>query len=134
MRLSVMMLVISGILGVFAFQAAFGLGGIQFGIGLLLGYAAYVLIILRTMGPPRIIGAMAVLTNRRLLLLGSRRVGVAGEWRLSDLADIELNRKGNLLVMGKITLIPREGDAMRFFLSNRAMGRHFMDAYQELQG
>jgi hypothetical protein len=133
MRVSVMLLVVSGIIGVFVFQAIFGVGGLQFGAGLLLGYAAYVVVALRTMGKPRIIGAMGVLTNRRLLLLGSRKVGVAAEWKLADLEDIELNRKGNLLVMGKIAIVPKDGNVLRFYLSNRKMGAHFMDAYRELQ-
>lgn len=133
MRVSVMVLVVSGIVGVLIFQMIFGFGGFQFAAGLLLGYAAYVIVALRTMGKPRVVGAMGVLTNRRLLLLGSKRVGIAGEWRLSDLEDIELTRKGNLLVMGKIKVIPEEGNAMRFYLSNRGMGVHFMDTYQALQ-
>ncbi|MDJ0665355.1 MAG: hypothetical protein QNJ75_12455 [Acidimicrobiia bacterium] len=133
MRVSVMLLVISGIVGVLVFQILFGFGGLQFGIGLVLGYVAYVLIALRTMGAPRVIGAMGVLTDRRLMLLGSKRVGIAGEWSLSDLDSIELTRKGNLLVMGKIMVVPKEGKAMGFYLSNRGMGVHFMDAYRELQ-
>ena len=128
------MLVLSGIIGVILFQFLFGYGGLQFGIGLILGYAAYIVIILRTMGSPRVIGAMAVLTNRRLLLLGSKRVGIAAEWQLSDLDGIELNRKGNLLVMGKITVVPSGGEPLRFYLSNRSMGAHFIDSYRELQG
>ena len=133
MRVSVMLLVASGIIGVLAFQILFGFGGIQFAIGLILGYAGYVLIALRTMGNPRVIGAMAVLTNRRLLLLGSKKVGIAAEWNLSDLEDIELNRRGNLLMMGKITIIPKGEDPVRFYLSNRGMGVHFMDSYRERQ-
>lgn len=133
MRVSVMLLVISGIVGVLVFQIIFGFGGLQFGIGLVLGYVAYVLVALRTMGTPRVIGAMGVLTDRRLMLLGSKRVGIAGEWNLSDLDSIELTRRGNLLVMGKIKVVPREDNAMNFYLSNRGMGVHFMDAYRELQ-
>lgn len=134
MRVSVMMLVVSGIVGVLLFQILFGFGGVQFAVGLILGYAAYIVIILRTMGSPRVIGAMGVLTNRRLLLLGSKRVGIAAEWELSDLEGIELNRKGNLLVMGKIRVVPRDGDGVRFYLSNRGMGVHFVDTYQNLRG
>jgi len=85
------------------------------------------------MGKPRIVGAMGVLTNRRLLLLGSKKVGIAAEWNLTDLEDIELNRKGNLLVMGKIAIVPKDGNVLRFYLSNRRMGAHFMDAHGELQ-
>ena len=133
MRVSVMLLVASGIVGVLVFQILFGFGGLQFAIGLILGYVGYVVIALRTMGSPRVIGAMAVLTNRRLLLLGSKKVGIAGEWNLSDIDDVELNRKGNLLMMGKITIIPKGGDPMRFYLSNRGMGVHFMDSYRESQ-
>ena len=133
MRVSVMLLVISGIVGVLIFQILFGFGGLQFGIGLILGYVAYVLVALRTMGTPRVIGAMGVLTNRRLLLLGSKRVGIAGEWNLGDLEAIELTRRGNLLVMGKIRVVPKEGNRIGFYLSNRRMGVHCMDAYRELQ-
>ncbi len=132
MRVSVMLLVASGIIGVLVFQILFGFGGIQFAAGLILGYAAYVVIALRTMGEPRVIGAMAVLTNRRLLLLGSKKVGIAAEWNLSDLDDIELNRKGNLLMMGKITIRAKGENPMRFYLSNRGMGVHFMDSYRGL--
>ena len=133
MRVSVMLLVISGIVGVLVFQILFGFGGLQFGIGLILGYAGYVVVALRTMGKPRVIGAMGVLTNRRLLLLGSKRVGIAAEWDLSDLETIELNRRGNLLMMGKITVVPKGDSPMRFYISNRGMGGHFMDTYGELQ-
>ena len=123
------MLVLSGILGAFIAQILFGAGGLQFGGGLFVGYAVYVLYQIRTMGQPRVIGAMAVLTNRRLLLLGSRKVGVAEEWKLSDIEAIDLLRKGNLLVMGKIVIRPKGRDGIKFYLSNRQMGQHFIDTY-----
>ncbi len=133
MRVSIMMLVISGILGVMVFQVVLGSGGIQFGLGLAVGYGAYVGYLLATMGHPKLVGAMAVLTNKRVLLLGSKKIGVAGDWEHRDLETIELNRKGNFLVMGRITIVPTDGQRLRFFLSNRRMGMHFMETYGGLR-
>ena len=62
------------------------------------------------------------------------RVGIAGKWNLKEIENIELMRKGNILVMGKIAIKPVGADALRFFLSNRGMGLHFVERYQELRG
>ena len=47
--------------------------------------------------------------------------------------DIELLRKGNLLIMGKIAIKPKAGEPTRFFLSNRGMGRHLVEQYQGMR-
>jgi hypothetical protein len=109
----------------------FGNGGLQFGIGLFVGYAAYIAYLLITMGAPRVIGAMAVLTKNKLVLLGTRRVGVVAEWQRKDIDDIDVLRNGNMLVMGKIRIRPKGEDGMVFYLSNRDLGRHFIDTYRE---
>ena len=131
-RGSFVMLVLSGILGAFLGQMVLGTGGLQFGVGLFAGYAAYITYLLVRMKPPRVIGVMAVLTNKRLLLLGSRKVGIAAEWKLSDLEGIDVLRKGNILVMGKILIRPKDGDDLLFFLSNRKMGHHLIDAFNQI--
>ncbi len=133
MRASVMMLVFSGIIGVIVVQYIIGFGGFQFAIGLIAGYAAYIAYLLATMGQPRMIGAMGVLTNKRVVLLGSKRVGIAGDWKHSDIETIKLLRKGNLLIMGKIAITPVGAKRLDFFLSNRGMGLHFMEQYEKLR-
>jgi hypothetical protein len=134
MRVSVMMLVFAGLIGVVGVQAWLGFGGFQFLLGMAVGYLAYGAYVLGTMEPPRFIGAMAVLTERRLLLLGSKRVGVAAEWELSAIEEITQLRKGNLLIVGKIAIKPTGSDPLRFFASNPAMGRHFMEQYRKQRG
>ena len=134
MRVSIMMLVLAGIVGAIGSQIIFGEGGLQFGLGLLAGYAAYVAYVLATMGQPRVIGAMGVLTNKKVVLLGSRRAGMIGDWKLTEIEDIELLRKGNLLIMGKIAIKPKGEDRLVFFLSNRRMGHHFVEQYRDLRG
>jgi hypothetical protein len=133
-RGSFVMLVFAGVIGAVLAQIILGNGGAQFGLGLLVGYAAYAGYKLWTMNQPKIIGAMAVLTRKRLLLVGSRRVGVAAEWPLKELEDIEVKRRGNLLVMGKIIVKPIGKDGVTFFLSNRSMGNHLIDAFNEMRG
>lgn len=130
-RGSFVMLVLSGIVGAFIAQIVLGNGGLQFGVGLFVGYAAYIAYLLMRMKPPRVIGVMAVLTNRRLLLLGSKKVGVAAEWQLNQLEAIDVLRKGNLLVMGKIMIRPKDGDDLLFYLSNRKMGHHLVDTFNQ---
>lgn len=133
-RGSFVMLVFSGVVGAIAAQVFLGNGGLQFIAGLIVGYAAYILYKMRTMRPPRFVGAMAVLTKSKLLLLGSRRVGVVAEWPVKDLESIEVLRRGNLLVMGKIAIKPAGEERIVFFLSNRSMGNHFVDAFNEMRG
>ena len=133
-RGSFVMLVLSGVVGAIAAQLIFGNGGFQFIAGLVVGYAAYVLYKMRTMRSPRMIGAMAVLTRDKLLLLGSRRVGVAAEWRTKNIERIDLLRRGNLLIMGKIAIKPVDEDGVVFFLSNRSMGIHLVESFGELRG
>ncbi len=128
------MLVFAGVIGAVVAQMVLGTGGVQFGLGLLAGYAAYAGYKLWTMSPPKIIGAMAVLTKKKLVLVGSRKVGIAAEWPLQELEDIEVKRRGNLLVMGKIVVKPVGKDGIAFFLSNRSMGNHLIDAYAEIRG
>jgi hypothetical protein len=134
MRVSIMMLIVAGIIGAVGAQILFGEGGLQFGLGLVVGYIAYVAFVLTTMGPPRIIGAMAVLTNKKVVLLGSRRTGMIGDWKHNEIESIELLRKGNIIIMGKIAIYPVDGDRIVFFLSNRRMGHHFIEQYQQLRG
>ena len=130
-RGSFVMLVMSGVVAAIVAQVVFGNGGLQFGIGLFVGYAAYIAYLLITMGAPRVIGAMAVLTKNKLVLLGTRRVGVVAEWQRKDIDDIDVLRNGNMLVMGKIRIRPKGEDGMVFYLSNRDLGRHFIDTYRE---
>jgi hypothetical protein len=133
-RGSFVMLVLSGVFGAIVAQLILGNGGLQFGLGLLVGYALYVGYKFWTMGQPRMIGAMAVLTKDKLMLIGSRRVGVAAEWPLQQIEAIEVLRRGNLLVMGKIAVKAVDETANVFFLSNRSMGHHFIDTFHELRG
>jgi hypothetical protein len=130
-RGSFVMLVVWGIVAAIAAQLIFGNGGVQFVIGLFIGYAAYIAYLVVTMGPPRIIGAMAVLTGDKLVLLGTRRTGVVAEWRRKDIEAIDVIRKGNLLVMGKISIRPVGEDGILFYLSNRQLGMHLVEAFNE---
>ena len=134
MRGSFVMLVASGIVGAFLGQIVLGSGGLQFGIGLVVGYVAYILFFWFRMEAPKFIGAMGALTEKRFMLLGSRRVGVAGEWSLKEIDDIELLRKGNIFVMGKLGLNVKGEDRRVFFIANRKMGRHLVESYKELTG
>ena len=134
MRMNMIMLLVAGIVGALAVQTLLGFGSLQFPLGLAVGYVAYFAYVLGTMEQPRFLGAMGVLTDKRIILLGSRRVGVAGEWSLSHIEDVEQQRKGNLFIAGKILIKPIDGNPYRFFVSNPAMGTHFVEQYRQLRG
>ena len=135
MRGSFVMLVLSGILGAFVVQIIFDAGGLQFGIGLGLGYLAYIALFYYRSERPRFIAAMATLTDKRFLLLGSKRVGIAGDWKLSEVEDLKLIRKGNIFMMGKVGLhVVGEERRRVFFIANRKMGYHLVESYDELTG
>ena len=133
MRVSIFMLIGAGVLGAIVGQLIFGEGWVQFVVGVAVGYFAYYQFITRTMGPPRVIGVMAVLTDARVVLLGSKKAGVVGDWALDEVESIDLIRKGNLLIMGKVAITPVGGDRSSFFMSNRKMGREFVAKFQELR-
>jgi hypothetical protein len=130
-RGSFVMLVLWGVVAAMLAQIGFGTGGLQFGIGLFIGYAAYVIYLLVTMGPPRVIGAMAVLTKNKLVLLGTRRAGIVAEWPRKNIEAIDVLRRGNLLTMGKIRILPSGEDGILFYLSNRQLGRHFVETFDK---
>jgi hypothetical protein len=130
-RGSVVMLMISGIVGALILQVIFGSGGFPFAIGLVLGYTAYIVFKLYTMGPPKVIAVMAALTRNKLILLGSRRVGIAAEWDRKSIEDIDLLRRGNLFIMGKIAIRVSGEKPVKFFLSNRKIGQHFVDTFHK---
>ena len=133
MRVSIIVTVIAGIAGAVAAQAAFGPGGLQFLIGLALGYLAYFGYLAATMGEPRVIGAMAALTPTRVVLLGSRKVGLVGDYPLKDIARLEVIRKGNLFVMGKLAMTTSEGKEITFWTTNRRMAQDFVARFEEMR-
>lgn len=134
MRVSVVALVAAGLAGALGGQLVFGEGGIQFGIGLAVGYTAYFGYRYLTMGEPRVIGVMAALTDKQILLLGSRKRGIVGEYDNREIKSLELLRKGNLLMMGKIGLTPADGEEIIFLSTNRRMGSDFVESFHSLAG
>jgi len=134
MRVSIFALIAAGVIGAIAGQLAFGEGGLQFGIGMVAGYAVYFGYRFRTMGEPRVIGGVAALTDRKLILIGSRKSGVVGEYNISDIESLEMLRRGNLLIMGKIGLTPVGGDRVTFFSTNRRMGDDLVEQFNEIGG
>ncbi|MCP3997816.1 MAG: hypothetical protein GY722_22550 [bacterium] len=133
-RISFFILGASGVAGFIFMLAFFGSGGLQLAIGLLLGYAAYIAFLLYVKGGPRVLGLFGVLTKRKLVLLGSSRAGVIKEWKLKQIESMELLRKGNLIVMGKLAIKPSQEEQMVFFVSNKGLGIHLVEKYQELRG
>lgn len=134
MRVSIAVTVLTGILGAIVAQVVFGEGGIQFGIGMAVGYACYFGYLALRMKEPRVIGAMAVLTDRKVVLLGSRKAGIVGEWTIKSLENVEMIRKGNLFMMGKIAITPKNGDRLTFLTPNRRIATGFADAYHQSRG
>lgn len=130
-RGSVVAMMISGIVGALIFQLIFGTSGFPFAAGLIVGYGGYIAYKLYTMGEPRVIAVMAALTRDKLVLLGSKRVGIAAEWDRKNIESIDLLRAGNLLVMGKIAIRPAGEEPIIFFLSNRKIGRHLVETFNE---
>lgn len=133
MRVSIFMMMGSGVIGLVAAQLILGEGMIQFVTGMTLGYLIYFGYLAKTMGQPRVLGVMAVLTDKKIVLLGSRKTGVVGEWPVAEIESLDLVRKGNLLVMGKLALTPIGDDRMTFFTSNRRLGREFVERFHELR-
>lgn len=129
-RASFLMLGLSGVLGFILVVTFLGPGSIQLLLGLLVGYGAYVAYILLAKPGPRVLGAFAVLTKKKVVLLGSSRKGVIHKWKRNELKEVEQRRRGNLLIMGKIAFVPREGDPWVFFVSNQGMGRHLVEQWQ----
>ncbi|MCP4307409.1 MAG: hypothetical protein GY788_21565 [bacterium] len=132
MRVSIFMLMGSGVIGLIVAQVILGEGMAQFLLGMAVGYGGYFLYSMRTMGEPRVIGVMAVLTDKGLVLLGSRKAGVVGEWTHAEIEKLELIRKGNLFIMGKVSLTPVGKEPINFFMSNRRLGMEFVESFQEL--
>lgn len=134
MTFSFSVMVLVGVLGAFVAQVIFGEGGVQFVVGMAAGYAAYSAYLALTMKKPRVVGVTAALTDKKLILLGSRRAGVVGEWKFRELDDVELVRKGNFFIMGKLAIRPSNGDALIFFTPNRRMVQDFVAVYQQISG
>ncbi len=132
-RASFLMLGLSGVLGFIFVLSFFGSGSAQLIIGLFVGYAAYLAFVLYLKPGPRLIGLFGVLTNKKVVLLGSSKMGVVQEWKLSELDSVELRRKGNFIIMGKVAFNPRKGEPMVFFVSNQPLGRHFVAEWQRLR-
>ena len=133
MRVSIAMTVASGIIGVILAQLLFGEGGVQFGLGMALGYAAYFGYLALRMDEPRIIGAMAALTDKKLVLIGSRKKGIVAEWKLSQLESVEMSRRGNIFVMGKMQITPRQKEPLTFLTTNRRMALDFVERFNEIR-
>lgn len=133
MRISVVTLMASGVIGLVVAQLVFGEGTVPFAGGLVLGYLTYLAYLWKTMKEPRVIGVMAVLTNKRVILLGSRKAGMVGDWNHQDIESLELTRKGNIMMMGKVVLIPVGGEPITFLTSNRRLGRDFVTQFQDLR-
>ena len=133
MRVSIFTTVFAGIIGAIVFQMIFGQGGLQFGVGMVAGYLAYFGYLMRTMGEPRVIGVMAVLTPKKVVLLGSRRAGIVGEYDIADIESLEMVRKGNILIMGKLALSPSTGDKVTFMTSNRQIAAGFVAEFEEIR-
>lgn len=133
MRVSIFVAVFSGVIGAIVFQLVLGQGGLQFGLGMVAGYLTYWAYLMRTMGEPRVLGVMAVLTTQKLILLGSRRKGIVGEYEIPNLESLNLLRKGNLLVMGKLVITPVDGDRLVFMTTNKGVTAGFVAEFEELR-
>ncbi len=132
MRVSIFVMMGAGVLGLIAGQVLIGDGILQVFAGMLLGYGAYLFILMRTMSEPRVIGVMAVLTEKKLLLLGSRRAGVVGDWKHDEIESLKLTRKGNILVMAKVAITPVGAKPISFFSSNRRLGQRLVEQFEEI--
>ncbi len=134
MRVSVLVTVFSGIFGAIVVQSLLGQGALTFGVGLALGYGAYFAYLAITMDEPRVLGAMAALTSKRIVLLGSRKKGVVAEYSIGEVEDLEMTRKGNMLIMGKLAITPPDGERRTFMTTNRRMAQDFVKQFQEMRG
>ena len=133
MRISIFVTLIAGIVGALFMQVFFGPGGLQFGVGMAIGYGAYFGYLFATMSEPRVIGAMAALTNDKVILVGSRKAGIVAEWRIKQLETLKMVRKGNLFVMGKMVIKPKNGTTATFFTTNRRLALDFVARYEEMR-
>lgn len=133
MRVSIFVTILAGIVGAIAAQAMFGPGGLQFAIGLALGYLAYFGYLAATMGEPRVIGAMAALTPKRIVLLGSRKKGVVADYPVQEISNLEMTRKGNIFVMGKVAMTNPQGEHLTFLTTNRRMAQDFVARFEEMR-
>lgn len=134
MRISILVTVAAGIIGALLLQVVFGEGVLQFGLGLALGYIAYFAYLAARMDEPRIVGAMAALTEKRLVLLGSRKKGVVAEYAVSQIESIEMLRKGNMFVMGKMAIKPQGEEPLTFMTTNRRMALDLVTKFEEMRG
>lgn len=134
MRISILATVVAAVAGAIAAQAIFGEGTLQFAVGMAAGYLGYFAYLFATMSKPRILGAMAVLTDKKVVLLGSRKIGVVAEYEFDELQTIEMLRKGNLLRMGKFAIAPLDGERIIFFTSNRRQATSFVEEFRKLSG
>ena len=133
MRVSIFVTVFAGVIGAIVFQLILGQGGLQFGAGMVAGYLAYFVYLRQTMGEPRVIGVMAVLTPKKVILLGSRRAGIVGEYETAEIESLEIIRKGNIIMMGKLALTPATGDKVTFMTTNRQIAAGFVAEFEEIR-
>jgi hypothetical protein len=133
MRISILVTVAAGIIGALVMQVVFGEGVLQFGLGLALGYLAYFGYLAATMDEPRIIGAMAVLTKTRFVLLGSRKRGLVAEYPVRQIESIDMLRKGNIFIMGKMAIKPQGEAPLTFMTTNRRMALDLVTKFEEMR-
>ena len=86
------------------------------------------------MKEPRIVGAMAALTKKRVVLLGSRKKGIVAEYPVAKIESLEMTRKGNIFVMGKMAIKPPDAERLTFMTTNRRMAQHFVAQFKEMRG
>lgn len=133
MRVSIFAAVFAGVAGAILSQFLLGQGGLQFGLGMIAGYAAYFVYLMRTMGEPRVVGVMAALTPKKVILLGSRKAGIVAEYDIADLESLQILRKGNLLMMGKLAINQTDGEQITFMSTNRGVTAAFVAEFEELR-
>jgi len=134
MRISIFATVVAAVSGAIVTQSIFGEGTAQFAVGMGAGYVGYFVFLFATMTKPRVLGAMAVLTDNKVVLLGSRKIGVVAEYEFDELQSIEMTRKGNLLRLGKLAIAPVDGERTTFFTSNRRQAADFVEQFEQLTG
>ncbi len=134
MRISVFGTVAVAIAGAIIAQLIFGEGTVQFAVGMGVGYLGYFAYLFATMGEPRVIGVMAALTDTNIVLLGSRKAGVVGDYPFEKLESFGMLRKGSLFRMSKIAIKPVGADQITFLASNRRQAATFVEEYQRVTG
>jgi hypothetical protein len=133
MRISILVTVVAGLIGAVVLQVILGEGALQFALGLALGYIAYFAYLAATMNEPRIIGAMAVLTKTRFVLLGSRKKGLVAEYPIGQIESIDMLRKGNIFIMGKMAIKPQGEARLTFMTTNRGMALDLVTKFEEMR-